>query len=111
MESELLNSYQIPFLMCTQAIFNKFTQIPDHVNTDENSVLSSVTILLILSFCEKQHLKEHVNEHRDKSRSITHPRGFGLCVSKECNWQRLFFLLFGIASITSFNFALLKKIE
>lgn len=39
---------------------------------------------------------------------ITHPKGFGLCVSKECNWHRLFFLLFGMASIMSFSFDLQK---
>lgn len=42
-------------------------------------------------------------------RELTYPKGLGLCVSKECNWQRLFFLLLGMESITSFNFDLRKK--
>ncbi len=39
----------------------------------------------------------------------THPKGFGLCVSKECSWQRLFFLLLGMESIMLFNFDLQQE--
>lgn len=43
---------------------------------------------------------------RDENSWKTHPNGLGLCVSKECSWQRLFFLLLGMPSIISFNFDL-----
>lgn len=50
------------------------------------------------------------NKETDETKHNTHPKGLGLCVSKECNWHRLFFLLFGMASIMSFNLDLKKKV-
>jgi len=44
-----------------------------------------------------------------KTKLQTHPKGFGLCVSKECSWQRLFFLLLGMESIMLFNFDLQQE--
>ena len=56
----------------------------------------------------KVSLEKETTDTTGKSH-FTHPKGLGLCVSKECNWQRLFFLLFGMASIMSFNFDLKKR--
>lgn len=60
-------------------------------------------LALHFSTWEKSCSCECIMENRIKR---THPKGLGLCVSKECNWQRLFFLLFGMASIIPFNFDL-----
>lgn len=61
----------------------------------------SLTPSMFLKKTNKQ--KKKIPLLVDENSHITHPKGLGLCVSKECNWQRLFFLLFGMASIMLFN--------
>lgn len=85
-------------------------QLPLRINTQllqqrHERILSEGIRLLkrlfpSLNICNNQTIKNMIQS------DVTHPKGFGLCVSKECNWHRLFFLLFGMASIMSFNFDL-----